>query len=101
MIYTFGRTSAYEKALRDNSKIEKCGKTKDHDGGTVWKTLEQAQAFVDSLPNKHCPEWYAKDFSVYGVDADWNKDVTHSNMPWSTLKVHSLIIELEKKLEIK
>jgi len=66
MIYTIGRTAAYEKNFIDLPIVEKLGRTDDYPGGCVWKTREEAE--------KYCQG----DYSVYGVDADWEKDTEAS-----------------------
>jgi len=40
---------------------------KDYAGGTVWDNYEEAK--------RNCPS----DYSVYGVNADWNLDTAKSN----------------------
>lgn len=97
MIYTFGRTSAYEKHIRETEEPMKIGKTADYKGGAVWRTREEAQAFVDSMPNEFCPDWHAKDFSVYGVLADWvtGTYVGEERAPWYSLKEDAPLVKLE------
>ena len=77
----------------------KIGKTADYKGGAEWRTREEAQAFVDSLPTEHCPAWDAKDFSVYGVLADWvpGTYVADDGEPWYSLKEDSPLVKLEDK----
>ena len=41
-------------------------------GGTVWRTLEEAQAWADGIGDM---------FSVWSVDADWNRDCTSKLIP--------------------
>jgi len=95
VIYTFGRTSAYEEAFLTQTEVKKVGQQGDYPGGSVWRTREEAQAFVDSLPNRHCPDWAAADFSVYGVEADWDTDAyVESGAPWRSLKRDARLVKL-------
>jgi len=98
MIYTFGRTFTYDKYLRTAMFPEKLGRSNGYPGGSVWKTREEAQAFVDSFPNGHCPDWEPEDFSVYGVEADWETDTYiyagDHRAPWRSLKRNAKLIKL-------
>jgi len=97
MIFTFGRTSSYDRDFNTESNPKKLGPQSDgYPGGSVWKTREEAQAFVDSLPNKYCPTLNAKDFSVYGVLADWDTDVykSDSEASWANLKIDAPLVKL-------
>lgn len=96
MIYTLGRTTNYNKYLRENPEAEKLGRTDDYPGGSVWRTQEEAQTYVDGLPNAPCPEWSAADFSVYGVEADWEVDTYQEDpaKPWRALKRNALLVLL-------
>ena len=95
MIYTFGRTTSYDKALRESTP-KKLGKHDEYYGGAVWLTRGEAQAFVDSLPNKYCPDWKAEDFSVYGVVADWETGAYKGEVeaPWHSLLKDSPLVKL-------
>ena len=97
MIYTFGRTSNYDKDLSARDDVKKIGRQEDYAGGSVWRTYEEAQAFVDSLPNEFCPDWYAKDFSVYGVIAEWETETYQGDegAPWRNLRKDSLLVKLK------
>lgn len=97
MIYTFGRTSGYDADLSARDDVMKIGRRGDYPGGSVWRTREEAQAFVDSLPNEFCPKWHAKDFSVYGVLADWETGAYQgeTGVPWWNLKEDSPLVKLE------
>lgn len=66
MIYTLGKTEAYEGYFQSNAPDPtfKQGRTEDYPGGTVWETREQAQAFVDTIEG----------FKVYSVMASWEAD---------------------------
>ena len=84
MIYTIGRTVAYKKNFRDLPIVEKLGRTPDYAGGSVWKTPEEAQ--------RYCPS----DYSVYGVEADWEKDTVPSKEGrWHDLLKTSKIVKLK------
>lgn len=60
MIYTVGKTSIYEKSLDSNPKLDKLK------GGSVWKTINDVEKYLE--------ESNAKGYSIYGIEADWNKD---------------------------
>lgn len=78
--FTIGNTQSYDQALSEESGIcKKLGKCHDYDGGWIWKTSEEAAAFIhssdflkinwgDDLPRP--PE----KFSVYKVELvnDWD-----------------------------
>lgn len=44
--FTIGHTKSYNQGLLENPHLTKIGKTEDYDGGWVWKTVEEAQAFI-------------------------------------------------------
>jgi len=84
MIFTIGKTEYYERYFREQDCPRKLGKTNDYEGGSVWKTREEAQKF--------CPEGY----SVYGVEADWGKDTEpNENGDYHNLLVTSPLVRLE------
>lgn len=62
-IYCVGLTKNYEQYFREQNPPYKKGRTDDYEGGSVWKTYSEA--------DKNCPPG----FSVYGILADWDKDV--------------------------
>lgn len=97
MIYTIGLTNGYDDLLSRFPEAKKIGRSKDYLGGSVWETYEEAQAFVDSLPNEHCPNWNAADFSVYGVDADWDLDAYDGDpgAPWMNLLRDAPLVKLD------
>lgn len=83
MIYTIGHTSSYEIYFKEQGVPKKLGRTEDYQGGSVWKTRKEAEDY--------CPENY----SVYGVDADWEKDTAPSeNGNWHDLLKTSRLIML-------
>lgn len=82
MIYTIGYTKSYEKSFEDHSIVFKKGRDKDYEGGSVWKTYEEAV--------REKPEGY----SVYGVLADWETETIPSEgNSWHCLLVDA---KLEK-----
>lgn len=80
--YTIGRTTSYEKAIREPGGTKKLGRRPNddppYDGGWVWPTIEQANAFRTGLMEINLPSWKAKDFSVYELDLPngWDVDVS-------------------------
>jgi hypothetical protein len=77
--YTIGRTSGYDRALVENSETLKIGRQPDYQGGWVWQTREEAEAFlsqgkieISGVPQDHST------FSVYGLvlPTSWDTDVS-------------------------
>lgn len=62
MIYTIGDRDLYERVIKESGDKAK--------GGSVWKTREEAEARKNAGDPGRL--W---DFEVYGVEADWDKDV--------------------------
>lgn len=84
MVYTIGRTEAYEAEL-DAGPVEKRGRSsaEGYPGGSVWRD------FDDAL--RDCPPGY----SVYGVDADWDNDTAPSrDGDWHDLLRDAPIVRL-------
>lgn len=79
MIYTIGHRESYRKALSENYPVNKTGRKETYSGGCVWKTPEEARAYLQSLglPN----------YAVYEIDANWNIDVGENREgdPWHDL----------------
>lgn len=83
MIYTLGRTAAYEQCFCDQERPQKRGRTHDYPGGSVWETPEQAAS--------HAPEGY----SVYGVVAEWESDTEPAaDGPWHDLLIDADLVRL-------
>lgn len=74
----------YRRYLREEERPEKLGRHKGYQGGSVWKTKEEAKKF--------CKE----DYSVYGVIADWEKD-TEPNKDglWNDLLIDAKLVDLK------
>jgi len=93
VIFTVGKTEIYEPYLRDDPEAAKLGRGNDHagnyySGGSVWKTREAAQAYLD-LTN------IQKEFSVYGVLADWETQTeAEPGKEWHRLLVTSKLVKL-------
>jgi len=68
MIYTTGSTRYYDAYFLETytHTPTKLGKTKTHEGGLVWQTIKEAK--------DNCP----KEYSVYGVLADWEEDTSYN-----------------------
>ena len=83
MIYTVGNTKDYTRYFLEQGTPKKKGKTPSFVGGSVWPTKEEAQKF--------CPI----DFSVYGVNADWEKD-TEPDITglWNNLLIDAELVQL-------
>jgi len=65
--FTVGRTTNYERGLH----MRKVGRTEDYDGGCVFRTIPEAQAFIDQ---------HGYPYSVYQLvlqsdaDVDWARE---------------------------
>lgn len=93
MIYTVGNTESYKRGFEEAAKTGK--PLKKLAGGSVWKTKTDAMEYL----RKAYPNSEKKGiFSVYGVDADWNKDamITEYKVSWRTLKRDAVLVELDK-----
>lgn len=75
MIYTIGRTELYEMTFQESTDQDPPTKiglkteadvNEDYRGGVVWKTKEEALRAAKEQD---------KDYSVYGVTAEWDADV--------------------------
>jgi hypothetical protein len=79
LIYTIGRTDAYEQAFREQVTPRKLGRTTDYPGGSVWPNRRGAEEFLVAYEHD-------QGFSVYGVRADWDTDTAPStDGPWHDL----------------
>lgn len=70
MLYTVGLVAKYEKAI-DAGGAMKLGQRNEGGramhGGWVWKSREEAQAYIDA-------QLSVARRAVYGVEADWERD---------------------------
>jgi len=85
MLYTIGHTTSYEQYFLEQSPDgpHKKGRDESYPGGSVWATFEEA--------HMNCPENY----SVYGVDADWESDtVPSSDGTWHDLLKDAKLIKV-------
>ena len=62
-----GRMEAHEHQLTEYEG-------RAYPGGSVWRTAQDAQAFIDTLPTERHQDWMPEDFSAYQVDASWEDD---------------------------
>ena len=69
--FTIGNHHSYDSALRRGDSPRKLGVRKDYEGGWVWRTEAEAQAFIDSTELS----FPAK---VYGLllPSGWSEDVS-------------------------
>lgn len=74
IVYTIGHAESYENCLKSSpGEAYKMGKRNDYEGGSIWKTAEEAQAFINS-DKFNGIVWadgkprQSKDFSVYKVE---------------------------------
>lgn len=81
-VYTLGDTKIYRREL------ERCKQGKlpfgKRAGGSVWRTPEDAQAWLDANGYSF--------FSVWEVDADWDKDTVNGGEEWNDLTRDALIL---------
>jgi hypothetical protein len=84
MIYTIGHAESYERYFREQGNPSKLGREKDYDGGSVWKTFEDAKPYA------------TEGYSVYGVLANWDTDTvpTEADGDWHDLLVTSPLVRL-------
>ena len=95
MIFTLGHTESYERYFREQGTPKKLGRNKSYEGGTVWETQAEAQKYV----NICCPDGY----SVYGVEADWDKDTIIDIILYAdktrSLKRTSKLVKVKQEIE--
>ncbi len=89
--FTVGRAASYDAYLQDDPAPAKCGAYEGYDGGWVWRTEEQAQAFLASEAFARAFDLPASEFGVYRLElpTDWAFDVSASPH-WSD-GVHRLL----------
>jgi len=105
MIYCIGYTDGYRKHIRDmKARGEtpiKVGKTDNlngepYPGGSVWRTREEAQHWLETLGPLWREPRTTDQFSVFGVDADWEKDTEPDPVdPFHNLLKNSPLIDLQ------
>jgi hypothetical protein len=92
MIYTVGSKRAYFRSLLKNGKVMKSGRKRGYAGGCVFLTREDAQRHIDELELQGY-----KEFMVFGLLADWQKDTQASSQHWwHDLLKDAEVIVLEK-----
>lgn len=77
--YTIGNFKNYDEALATNEIVTKLGRQEDYCGGCIWKTKEEAQAFI--IADKIMIDGTKRDnkkFAVYelSLSGNWNSDVS-------------------------
>lgn len=83
LIYTVGKTEVYEDYLAKDKHPEKAK------GGSVWRTKDDARGYL--LKTKQ-----DKTFSVYGIEADWDKDTEPTlEGQWRALTRKAWLIKLK------
>jgi len=91
IIFTIGYREAYQKLFRESREQDKLpvklGRGGGYQGGSVWRTSAEAQKYLDDR--------YMHDYSVYGVEADWDKDtVPNPYAPFNNLIRNATLVEL-------
>jgi hypothetical protein len=93
MIYTIGETESHDRHLAMGGTVRLLGRTDPNRGGlgpgSVWKTPEDAKAYLDEYPRAH------KGHSVYGVLAEWDSQTAPSaDRTYQELLVSSDLVKL-------
>ena len=105
MIYTIGHDKNYREALSTTTgdgcsispkPVMKMGRDqagigtvpRDYPGGYAFRTFEDAQTRIDEMGEAY------KDFAVFKLDADWEKDTEQAPNGWW----HNLMFNREIKL---
>lgn len=94
LAYTVGEKCSYDHALieagRNEQKVQKEGRSRDFEGGQVWKTQQEAELFIEDNFLTFTPD-------VYGVwlENGWDKDVDPS--PGKD-GVHRLLVSSDLRL---
>jgi len=89
MIFTIGKTINYERFFLEQDQPQKLGRCKRSPGGSVWRTFNEVQTYLDSLG--------LDEYSIYGVIADWEEDTEqHGGASWRDLLKNSDLIKLDK-----
>jgi len=84
MIFTLGHTASYLSYFKNYPCPKKKGRTDDYVGGSVWV------GYKDAL--NRCSEG----FSVFGVEANWDKDTIPSREGnWHDLLVDAPLVFLD------
>lgn len=66
--YTVGHTSSYDQGLQEEPELKKTGRSEEYEGGWIWKTSEEARAFLSTeLFRKVMPNRNPTEFSVYSL----------------------------------
>lgn len=85
LIYTVGKTEVYGDYMAKDKNPEKAK------GGSVWRTRDDARGYL--LETKQ-----DKTFSVYGIEADWDKDTEPTlEGQWRALTRKARLIKLEAR----
>ena len=83
MIYTVGKTGVYDEALAKSPNLENAK------GGLVWKTRDDARNHLMETKQD-------KTFSIYGIEADWDKDTEPAlEGKWRVLTKKAKLVKLE------
>ena len=82
MVYTVGKTEVYEDYIAKDSNPEKAK------GGSVWRTKDDARNYLLGTSQD-------KTFSIYGIEADWEKDTEAVlGSPWRALTRKARIVRI-------
>lgn len=93
MIFTVGNTRTYEELLDGEEPLMKTGKRFGYEGGTVFKSAEDALAYLEHEK--------LNSYRVYGVNASWKHHTYRDDETGlSYLRVDAQIVRLKEVLEI-
>ena len=91
--FTIGHTVGYDKALATEPIVTKIGRRDGYEGGSVWRTVEEAFALLDRPSGTFTIDGKpraAKDFSVYEVELPngWESDTVNDGVdPWGCANI--------------
>lgn len=89
MIYTIGHRETYLKLFETEKQPHKLGRHLNYMGGSVFRTREAAQAYLD--------ERGKDDYGVFGVEADWDTDTeARPDMPFNDLLADAPLVKLDE-----
>lgn len=98
MIYTIGKTKAYEQYFREQENPQK-GIT-----GSVWENWRQAwwytvksQSFPATEKHNAYRAFVNNGYSVYGVVASWKWHTINTGNVWNDLLIPASLIKVRKE----
>lgn len=92
MIYTVGAKDVYDEYIKNDPNPRKRGRNSAEggQGGSVFKSIDAARNCASMAS---CAQ--GREFVVYGVLADWNRDCDVGKGDWAELLVNSKLVFLD------